>query len=96
MHMLLLLQAEWSAGSELQWGLVGFLEESFSALVLLVRPGGLTQAGQQQQQGLREPLSAEPRRVLLEGGLGVSLAALESLQQQLLEAQVRHVMSCLR
>ena len=73
-------QAEWSAGSELQWTLIGYLEEVFSALLLGLRPPHLsssTPAG----------LSHQPREVLEQDAF-VPNAEVDSLVQQLVEAQV--------
>jgi hypothetical protein len=86
-------QEEWSAGSELQWALIGYMEECFSALVLRIRPGGLTQPSETSSWGSRSsPLSEQPL-LMLQQVQGVGPAEVDSLAQQLLQAQVPE--SCL-
>ena len=79
-------QAEWSRGSELQWALIGYLEECFSALVLLIAPGSLTQT--QPQGELEVSLSELPREVLLRWSVTGGELEVLGLQTQLLQAQV--------
>ena len=83
---------EWSAGSEIKWSLMGFLEECFCALVLNIAPGGLTHSGQESMSGdsAHPPLSQKPREVLSSVD-GVSVDDIINLENQLIGAQVRCV-----